>query len=264
MKLTPRAQILVFTGLALVRQCSAFLSRSSSGRRHGLFSISEWRDLIFDFPGTGDDRRIGTESGAPPREINILPFPYDQVLLQGETKQLRLYEDRFTKLFENTMEKHCGIVAMGLLANTGIVSKTLLCEIEAYNRMEGFGIFVTIRVVGRAELIEVTQQEPFIKAVCLEMSDKIPPNLELPNLLAQGIEESMKNLSKMEALLFKKAEETEEGAGGGEMQRRINIAKLVCHIFPIPLFHLACCCIFSQSRRSHRVYCFPRYFCNVG
>ena len=179
---------------------------------------------MFDYPGTGDDRRIGTEQGAPPREINILPFPYDQVLLQGETKQLPLYEDRFIKLFDDTMENHCGVVSMGLLADTGIVSKTLLCEVEAYNRMEKFGIFVTIRVVGRAELIEVTQQAPYIKAVCLEMTDKVPPNLELPNLLAKNIEDSMILLSKMERRL-EEAEET--GKDGDAMQRRINIAKLV-------------------------------------
>jgi hypothetical protein len=113
--------------------------------------------MLFNFPGTGDDRRLGAEQGAPPKEINILPFPYEQVLLQGETKQLRLYEDRFVKLFESTMKKHCGTVAMGLLADAGIIQTVPLCEVEAYNRMDGFGIFVTIRQVGRAQLIEVTQ-----------------------------------------------------------------------------------------------------------
>lgn len=214
-----------------VQSGQSFLSQQFSSTRDApLFSISDWRDIMFDYPGTGNDRRIGTEQGAPPREVNILPFPYDQVLLQGETKQLRLYEDRFIKLFEDTQSNHCGVVAMGLLADTGMVSKTLLCEVEAYNRMDQFGIFVTIRVVGRAELIEVSQQEPYIKAVCLEMADKIPPNLELPNLLAKSIEESMALLSKLERKLeeaeIAKAEET--GKDGDEMQRRINAAKLVC------------------------------------
>lgn len=69
----------------------------------------------------GEDRRLGTEQEGLPRTVNILPFPFDQVLLQGETKQLRLYEDRFLKLFDDTMEKHCGVVAMGLLAENGII-----------------------------------------------------------------------------------------------------------------------------------------------
>lgn len=123
----------------------------------GLFGICEWRDLMFNFPGTGDDRRLGSERGAPPKEVNILPFPFDQVLLQGEAKQLRLYEDRFIQLFDDTMEKHCGTVAMGLLAESGIIQTVPLCEIEAYNRMNEFGIFVSIRAVGRARLIEITQ-----------------------------------------------------------------------------------------------------------
>lgn len=226
----PHLLHLLLFGLS-VRSGRAFISKENPTRLAApLFGIGDWRDIMFDYPGTGSDRRIGTEQGAPPREINILPFPYDQVLLQGETKQLRLYEDRFIKLFDDTMEKHCGVVAMGLLADTGLVSKTLLCEVEAYNRMDQFGIFVTIRVVGRAELIEVSQQHPYIKAVCLEIADKIPPNLELPNLLAKTVEESMAAIAKMERRLeqaeIAKAEET--GTASGDMQRRINVAKLVC------------------------------------
>ena len=180
--------------------------------------IDGWRDQVFDFPGTGDDRRLGIEDGGAPKEVCILPFPYDEILLQGETKQLRLYEDRFIKLFDDATTNHNGVVAMGLLANTGIIQNCPLAEIEAYNRMEGFGtyqqtrkepktkisklrllcvlshidvsslnslflaflvlvllilvhvtgIFVTIRVVSRVQLIDITQQEPYIKAVCKE------------------------------------------------------------------------------------------------
>lgn len=144
-----------------------------------LFGISEWRDTWFDFPGTGDDRRLGTESGGPPKAVNLLPFPYQEVLLQGETKQLRLYEERFLKLFEDSQQRHSGVVAMGLLADAGIIQTVPLCEIEDYNRMEGFGIFVTIRCVGRAQVLEITQQEPFIQAVVTELADRLPPNLEL-------------------------------------------------------------------------------------
>jgi len=151
----------------------------STASSSALFGIAEWRDTFFDFPGTGDDRRLGTESGGPPKAVNLLPFPYQQVLLQGETKQLRLYEERFVKLFENSMEQHSGVVAMGLLADSGIIQTVPLCELEAFNRIEGFGIFVTIRVVGRAQVLEITQQEPFIQAVVMELADRLPPNLEL-------------------------------------------------------------------------------------
>jgi len=132
------------------------------------------------------------------REMCVLPFPYEDVLLQGETKELRLYEDRFIKLFDECMSKHCGVVAMGLLAESGIIQTAPLCEIEAYNRMEGFGIFVTIRVVGRVSLLELTQQEPYIKAICRELTDTIPPNLDLPNMVAGNIENFMLLLSSMQ------------------------------------------------------------------
>ena len=202
--------------------------QSYSSQLHG---ISEWRDLVFDFPGTGDDRRIGKESTGPPKEICILPFPFEDVLLQGETKQLRLYEERFLKLFDYCMENHEGVVAMGLLAETGIIQTVPLCEIEAFNRLEGFGIFVTIRVVGRAQLDSILQQTPYLKAVCRELNDEIPPNLELPNLLASNIENHLLLLSNMEAQLEKvdtnATNNSEDSEEAKEMLRRIQVAKLV-------------------------------------
>jgi hypothetical protein len=221
--------------LSVALKASAFVStehynirsrqRSTSSR---VFGISEWRDTFFDLPGTSDNRPLGTESGAAPKEICILPFPFDEVILQGETKQLRLYEERFIDLFDYSMKHHSGMVSMGLLAESGIIQTVPLCEIEAYTRMEGFGIFVTIRVVGRAQLVEITQQEPFLKSVCRELSDKIPPNLELPNLVASNVENFMLLLSSMEHRLSQAAEENEDGdEADAEMRQRIQIAKLV-------------------------------------
>lgn len=187
-----------FLSLLACRRSEAFaFSRRQikSGSIRPLFGISEWRDSEFDYPGA-DRPPLGSESGAAAKEICILPFPYDEVLLQGQEKQLRLYEDRFIQLFDHSMKHHSGMVAMGLIAESGIIQTVPLCEIEAYNRMEGFGIFVTIRVVSRAQLLEVTQQDPYLKASCLELSDKIPPNLELPNLVASNIDNFMLLLSR--------------------------------------------------------------------
>mmetsp|Transcript_102239 Transcript_102239/g.295821 ORF Transcript_102239/g.295821 Transcript_102239/m.295821 type:complete len:350 (-) Transcript_102239:1743-2792(-) len=208
---------------------SAFLPRQTLARcPTQVFGINEWRDTFFNFPGNGDDRRLGKEEGGAPKEICILPFPYDEVLLQGETKQLRLYEDRFIKLFDHCMEKHSGVVAMGLLAESGIIQTVPICEIEAYNRMEGFGIFVTIRVVGRGRLLDITQQEPYLTATAVEITDTIPANLELPNLVASNIENFMLLLSSMEHRLSQAMEESEdeEDDDDKEMKKRIQIAKL--------------------------------------
>ena len=126
------------------------------------------------------------------------------------------------------MEKHSGVLAMGLIADSGIIQTVPICEVEAYNRMEGFGIFVTIRVVGRAQLDEIIQQEPYLKGVCRELSDKVPPNLELPNLLASNIENFMVTLSSMEQRLNKAAEDSDgDDEADKDMRRRLQIAKLV-------------------------------------
>jgi hypothetical protein len=94
--------------------------------------------------------------------------------------------------------------------------------------------------VARAQIVQITQQQPFLKAVRSEISDKIPPNLELPNLLAANIENLMLVLSSMEHRLAQATQEStendEDGKGKAastldeqdrEMQRRIAIAKLV-------------------------------------
>jgi len=181
---------------------------------------------MFDIPGEG--RTIGVDDGGIPRQVCVLPFPYDDVLLQGETKQLRLYEERFTKLFDHVMNEHNGVVGMGLIADTGIIQTVPLCEVEAYNRMEGFGIFVTIRVVGRAALLELSQQEPFIKATCIEIADNIPPNLDLPNMIASNIENFYITLSSLDAKLKRKqalADSLDE-VTDENMRRRIIEAQL--------------------------------------
>jgi Lon protease-like protein len=228
--LTERSSKVIVIVLLALRHCESFVSthiRPQRGFSNQLFGISEWRDLEFQLPAPS--RPLGGEQGPLPKSICLLPFPYEEVLLQGETKQLRLYEDRFIKLFDDCIQNHAGVVAMGLLAESGIIQAVPLCEIESYNRMKEFGIFVTIRAVGRAKLTEITQQAPYIKAVCTEISDKLPPKMELANLLGNKVESIMTSLSEMEHQL----EKADEGKGGtildeddAEMRRRINIAKL--------------------------------------
>lgn len=113
------------------------------------------------------------------------------------------------------------------MANSGIIQTVPICEIEAYNRMDGFGIFVTIRVVGRAQLDDITQQEPYLTAVCREIEDSLPPNLELPNLVASNIENFMLMLSSMEHRLEQAKNKKGDDEEDEEMQKRIDIAKLV-------------------------------------
>jgi len=142
---------------------------------------------------------MGTNGGDIPREICVLPFPYQDVLVQGETKELRLYEERFIKLFDKSMSNHGGVIAMGLFASeTGILRTVPLCEIQSFNRIEEFGIFCTIRVVSRASLMKVTRELPYIEAVCVEKPDKATEKMNLLNLLAGNIENFMVTLSSLE------------------------------------------------------------------
>jgi hypothetical protein len=96
------------------------------------------------------------------------------------------------------MTHHSGVVAMGLVADTGVIQTVPLCEIESFSRIEGFGIFATIRVVGRASLIELMQQEPYIRALGVEISDCVPPSFDVPNMLASNIENTMITLASLE------------------------------------------------------------------
>ena len=148
----------------------------NSGQGWVLNGINEWRDTTFSSSNNGntmDMNNVGILNSDEPlkREICVLPFPYEDVILQGETKQLRLYEDRFIKLFDKCQTEHHGMVCMGLLTEgSGIVQTAALCEIEDFNRSNEFGIFTTIRVVGRIKLLELTQMEPYICGICSEVS----------------------------------------------------------------------------------------------
>jgi hypothetical protein len=225
---------LLLISLLLLVSCNAFVSvrRSHGCTATKLFAISEWRDKLYNLPGS--NYRGTTTDSPPPKQICILPFSFHEALLQGETKQLRLYEDRFIQLFNDSLLHHESVVAMGLLAsNKGLIQTVPLCEIQAYNRMDdtSLGIFVTVRVVGRAHLLEITQQEPYIRAVCQEVHDDLPPNLELLSLAANNIESYVDALSKMEQQLLKarqnKGSDSKQDGKDPEMQRRIAVAKLV-------------------------------------
>jgi Lon protease-like protein len=166
------------------------VTRSKASSPTKLYDIHGWRD-------------------AGEQVVCILPFSLDEALLQGETKQLRLYERRFIKLFDDCMKDNGtngGVVAMGLIASkqNGILMHPPLCQVEAYNRsMEGsgLGIFVTIRAVGRVELKDLTQESPYIKATCVEIFDdhqQAATNLGRANLMASNIEHAMIQLSSLD------------------------------------------------------------------
>jgi len=171
----------------------------------------------------------------PVREVCILPFPLIDVLLQGETKELCLYEERFHKLFERANADHAGIVAMGFIAPpSGMLQGMPLCEIENFRTMEGdtgFGnlsILATIRVVGRATLLDVRSpegdiSEGYMTGWCQELTDDTKSNsdemfMEIYNELADKCEilfESIVALQEtIESLQEQKQSEALKQSGG--------------------------------------------------
>lgn len=136
---------------------------------------------MFEPPSMLNDLVKEDNQEGPLREICILPFPLNDVILQGETKELCLYEKRFHDLFEKSMRDHGGVIAMGLLDPPASILQTMpLCEIESYRKMEGdtgfgtsYSILATIRVVGRSSLlcIEDNGENEFMTGWCTEVSD---------------------------------------------------------------------------------------------
>jgi hypothetical protein len=200
-------KLLLSTAL-LVHQCEAFLIHSVRGgdTTTRLNGINEWRDQAAPDTkyapddGRRDEQRSSAGGGAsspppnapmpPPASIllPVLPFPFSDALLPGQRTQLNLYERRFHDLFRDVVDDHCGILGMGLIAGNGMITTMPLCEIESFTRFgaienwvdEGNGmgngsIFVTIRAVGRAKIVEsdgLLEEGPYMKARVVELVDE--------------------------------------------------------------------------------------------
>jgi hypothetical protein len=184
-------KLLLSTAL-LIHHSEAFLPPAPSFfKTTRLRGINEWRDQALETKYTLDSyTQSPATSGGPtptPTTIPILPFPFSDVLLMGQRTQLNLYERRFHELFQDAMDNHCGMVGMGLLAGNGMITTLPLCEVESFSRFgadenwvdngSGMGngsIFVTIRAVGRAKIVEsdLLQEGPYMKARVVELVDE--------------------------------------------------------------------------------------------
>lgn len=174
----------------------ASISSPSSSSR--LYGIQEWRDQAYEENFTllqqqqvNNDKNnpdMSKQPNIPSTSLPILPFPFTDILMQGERKQLNLYEKRFHDLFEDAMDNHHGMLGMGLLLGRGMITTLPLCEVESFTRLgfednyvdkgDGMGngsIFVTIRAVGRVKIAaesDLMQEEPYFKAKVIEILDE--------------------------------------------------------------------------------------------
>ncbi|CAM9892332.1 unnamed protein product, partial [Hapterophycus canaliculatus] len=107
------------------------------------------------------------------REIGFLPFPVDDVMCPGETKALHLYEARFLSLFENAIKHHGGCVGAAIFVDDGVLVRVgQLCDIVAWEREE-VGVSVALRCIGRCEINDVTNVDPYICATVREVRDVV-------------------------------------------------------------------------------------------
>ena len=182
----------------------AFLSPSNTNVKP-LYGIQEWRDQAYSEHYSLDifNQQQSSSDTPPaiPSTIPVLPFPFTDILLQGQRTQLNLYEKRFHDLFSDAMDNHHGVIGMGLLlGGSGMITTMPLCEVESFTRFgaqddwvdtgNGMGngsIFVTIRAVGRVKIVEeeLIQEEPYIKARVVEVLDE-PICLERDNGIKDG------------------------------------------------------------------------------
>ena len=197
--------------LIVLTPCIAFhvptRVQTKLSRLHG---ISEWRDNCFV------DQQKSWGSSELRKPLCLVPFDFEEALVQGQTKELRFFEERFIKLFQDVMDNHEGVLAMALLSeeDEAILSSVPICEVVNYNRMvsDGFGIFLTIQCVGRVELLEVDQDGEYMIAECVEIVDSSTSldKVEEGNLLAESIEKMIERISAVENELSDRLEEQVE------------------------------------------------------
>ena len=119
--------------------------------------------------------------------LGLLPFPLEEGLLPGETKQVHLFEARFIQLFAEATEKHDGCVgAMLFSPNGNVASVTTLLEIEEYKKQE-FGVWAKLKCVGRVRLTEVKQTDfEYVMATCEPFFDEEESTSAIPSLSDQA------------------------------------------------------------------------------
>jgi len=262
-----------------------------------LHDLSEWRDQFFEVPTEvdqlllTDDNRVNDDE--PIREVCVLPFPLDDVLLQGETKELCLYEERFHQLFERSTNYHNSVVAMGLLAPpAGILQNMPLCEIENYRLMQGktdfgtdFSILCTIRVVGRASLLYIQDEDAnidYLRGWCTEISDDVNYDddgrdpMKVCNTIADKIEELVTEIQMIEDRLLRGelAMENRKSTLDGDdfvseatMKRRILEAELVSethHDQTFPVMKIYKSNFIKYDKYYLNFFHAPNYFLDTG
>ncbi len=171
MRLARRASELTWVG--------KFLGKVSAATAAGMLAL-----LFLASPAAAFSARTWIKGGAPSPppplvtkaadadgsvrklELGLLPFPADDVMLMGETKQVHLYEARFIQLFAEAANNHascCGQLLLG--PGSEVLGVTSLLEVEEY-RKEEYGVWAKLKCVGRVRVLELRKTDyDYISAV---------------------------------------------------------------------------------------------------
>ena len=122
-----------------------------------------------------------------PRKLGFLPFPLEEALLPGETKQVHLYEARFVQLFDDCKSNGNCLGALYFTPQNNIVAVTSLLEVEEFKAgADGVGVWANLKCVGRVQLQDVEKTEfDYIEAVVDLYKDADAPDEQMEKAVAE-------------------------------------------------------------------------------
>ncbi|KAK9810395.1 hypothetical protein WJX72_009975 [[Myrmecia] bisecta] len=156
-------------------------------------ALSNSRFLYLHNDGAGDLERQGTVTQAKEasrhgvRELPCLPFAAHEVLVPGQTKQLHLYEARYLELLTEALTQPGNLFCHVVVEHPNAINQcpsacrtadfqlVLPCLVQLVKvQRQEVGALVTIRGEGRVRLLELTDEQPYLRAKAEPLADPAP------------------------------------------------------------------------------------------
>jgi len=111
-----------------------------------------------------------------PTETLFLPFPPQDFLLPGQSRQLLLKEGRFFDMIEEVTEERNSFLGMSAMGPDGLLSYAMLCKIDQYELEAGYRGKVTATITLQAQeplrVVEWTALRPLMRGVCCSVKEE--------------------------------------------------------------------------------------------
>mmetsp|Transcript_37562 Transcript_37562/g.82264 ORF Transcript_37562/g.82264 Transcript_37562/m.82264 type:complete len:355 (+) Transcript_37562:73-1137(+) len=164
-----------------------------------LFGIAEWRDAGTTNSVASQQQENDTNTAGKGRAVLMLPFAASDILLEGQSTTVVLKEGRFYDLFQDCIDDHQSVVGMAIMGDDGLLDVMPLCEISDFDVDAGFRgkvtITVTLRAVGRASIVELTQMKPVMMGRCVELVDELISDANATKELVRDAESTIRDMS---------------------------------------------------------------------